>query len=87
MGTKVMQFGSEPDPLVRLRHRQGAAIKTARRMRGMTGTALAEAIGRTQGAVSQYESGRVTPPQDVQIAIARVLDVPWSLLFSVDEVA
>lgn len=45
---------------------------------------LAEAVGVTDGAVSQWETGRFTPRQEIQVRIAKALDVPWSTIFGLD---
>ncbi|TYB47950.1 helix-turn-helix domain-containing protein [Actinomadura chibensis] len=50
----------------------GAAIRRARRARGLTQTALAERAGLTQPAVSLLESGARVPPLP---ALERVADV------------
>lgn len=83
----VVKFGTEADPARRLRLRQGAAIRTVRKMRGMTPSELADKIKKTQSAISQWERGVYTPRQSVQVDIAKALDVPWSMLFGLDDVA
>lgn len=87
MVTKVIKFGNEPDAGKRLRLRQGAAIRTVRKMRGLTPQELAEKLGKTPSAISQWELGTYTPRQSVQVAIAQTLDVPWSMLFGLDDAA
>jgi transcriptional regulator with XRE-family HTH domain len=53
-------------------------------MRNMSVTELAVAVGVTPGAVSQWETGRFSPRQQVQVRIARALDVPWQMVFGLD---
>ena len=84
---KVIKFGTEPDPAKRIRLRQGSAIRTVRKMRGLTPQELAELVAVTPSAVSQWELGTYTPRQSVQVKIAKALDVPWSMLFGLDEAA
>ncbi len=45
---------------------------------------LAAAVSVTNGAVSQWETGRFTPRLEMQVRIARALDMPHSALFGVD---
>lgn len=80
----VTTIGTEKDPAKRIRQRQGKAIRQVREMRGMTIEELAQAVGVTDGAVSQWETGRFSPRQHHQIIVARVLDVPWLTLFGLD---
>lgn len=82
----------EPDPGKRIRQRQGTLIRQVRTMRGMGIKELADAINAlnvpklsvTPGAVSHWETGTASPRQVTQLAIAKVLDVPWSTIFSLD---
>lgn len=83
----VITFGTEADPAKRLRLRQGAAIRTVRKMRGLSPAELAEKLSKTPSAISQWELGTYTPRQSVQVQIAKVLDVPWSMLFGLDDAA
>lgn len=80
----VLQIGNDPDPAKRRRQRQGATIRKVRLMRGMSIAELAAACGVTTGAISQWETGRFTPRDDMQIRIAKALDMPWSTLFGLD---
>lgn len=84
---KVIKFGNEPDAGKRLRLRQGAAVRTVRKMRGMTPQELAKKLNMSTAAVSQWERGTYTPRQSVQVEIAKALDVPWSMLFGLDDAA
>lgn len=54
----------------------GQSLALARRMRGLTATALADLIGVSRQAVSQYEGGHQTPRPDVMDRISSVLQVP-----------
>lgn len=80
----MIQVGHEPDPSKRRRQRQGALIRKIREMREMSMADLALACGVTHGAVSQWETGRFTPRDEMQVRIAKALDVPWSTLFALD---
>lgn len=80
----MLQVGHHPDPAVRRRKRQGDLIRKVRKMREMSIDDLAAACGVTPGAVSQWETGRFTPRQEMQVRIARALDVPWSTIFALD---
>lgn len=80
----VTQIGTEKDPAKRIRQRQGKAIRQVRQMRGMTIEELASVVGVTDGAISQWETGRFSPRQHHQVAVAKALDVPWSTLFGLD---
>jgi transcriptional regulator with XRE-family HTH domain len=80
----MLQIGHEVDPAIRRRRRQGETIRKVRTLRSMSMVELADACGVTQGAVSQWETGRFTPRADMQVRIARALDVPWSTIFALD---
>ena len=77
-------LGHEPDPAKRRRLRQGEAIRKVRELRSMSIGDLAAAVSVTNGAVSQWETGRFTPRLEMQVRIARALDMPHSALFGVD---
>lgn len=51
-------------------------IAEARKSKGWTQQALAEAVGLTQGAVAHWESGRRQPPVATLRKIAEALGVP-----------
>lgn len=80
----VIRVGHESDPSKRRRQRQGETIRKVRKLRDMSIEELATSCGVTVGAVSQWETGRFTPRQEMQVRIARALDVPWSTLFGLD---
>jgi len=52
-----------------------ARVRAARNARGLTQAALAEAISRTEEAVSNIERAKSLPPLDILQQIAIVLDV------------
>lgn len=80
----VRKIGTEKDPAKRIRQRQGRALRQIREMRGLSMEELAQVVGVTDGAISQWETGRFTPRQHHQVAVARALDVPWSTIFGLD---
>lgn len=80
----VIKLGVEPDPAKRRRQRQGNQIREIRGWRQMSPADLAEAVGVTVGAVSQWETGRFSPRQEIQVRIAKALNVPWSTIFGLD---
>lgn len=81
----MVTFGKELDPATRIRKTQGREIRRIRKMRKIEIHDFAAQLGVTQGAVSQWETGRYTPRQHVQVKIATVLDVPWSSIFGLDQ--
>jgi transcriptional regulator with XRE-family HTH domain len=56
-------------------------IRDVRRQKGLTQTALAKLIGRTQGLIGKYERGEVRIPTDTLWSIAEALGVPIAQLF------
>ena len=54
----------------------GERLREAREARGVNGAALADLLGVTRQAISQYEKGAVTPAPDVLARMATVLNVP-----------
>ena len=58
---------------------QPARLTLARELRKLTKASLADRVGKTPSAVSQFESGRIRPDGSTVGAMALVLDVP--LLF------
>lgn len=88
----VIKTGREPDPAKRIRQRQATLIKQVRTMRALNVREVADAINAldvpglnvTPGAVSHWENAKASPRPVTQLAIAEVLDVPWSTLFSLD---
>ncbi|MDR4473893.1 MAG: helix-turn-helix domain-containing protein [Hyphomonas sp.] len=57
-----------------------AAIRAARRSRGLTQEVLADRIGRSVASVSNLERAQATPTLETLLAIADVLDVPVTTL-------
>jgi transcriptional regulator with XRE-family HTH domain len=80
----VTKYGREPDPKRRIRQERGDRIRKARELRGMSVVELAEKCQVTVGAVSHWETGRFTPRPEMQVRIAKAVDVPWSFLFGLD---
>jgi Zn-dependent peptidase ImmA (M78 family)/transcriptional regulator with XRE-family HTH domain len=54
----------------------GLRLKEAREARGMSAITLADLIGVTRGAVSQYESNRQSPRPEVMRLISQALNLP-----------
>lgn len=81
-----------PDIAQRIRQSQGTLIAQTRVRRGMSPKELSGAINAldirgltvTIGAVAHWENGIASPRPVTQLAIAKVLDVAWSTLFSLD---
>ena len=48
-------------------------IKELRKERGLSQTAIAEAVGVTSGAVSQWEAGLTNPTLETLVKVAQVL--------------
>lgn len=60
----------------------GQAIRRQRRFIEMTQAELAKAVGVDQSAVSGWESGRIAPTVDRQLAIAIALRIDARVLFA-----
>jgi transcriptional regulator with XRE-family HTH domain len=56
-------------------------IREVRRQKGLTQTALARLIGKTQGLIGKYERGDVRISTDTLWSIAEALGVPIAQLF------
>jgi Zn-dependent peptidase ImmA (M78 family)/transcriptional regulator with XRE-family HTH domain len=54
----------------------GGRLREAREARGLSQTALAEILGVTRAAVSQYEAGSATPRPEILERISQVLNFP-----------
>lgn len=54
----------------------GANITTIRKAAGMQGGALAERLGVTQSAVSDWENGRKVPSVERLLRMAQIFDCP-----------
>lgn len=80
----VITVGTDPDRDRARRKRQGAKIRDLRERHSFGMVDFAELLGVSVGAVSQWETGRYTPRLRHQLAIARALNVPPSLIFEID---
>jgi Zn-dependent peptidase ImmA (M78 family) len=58
----------------------GARLREAREIRGLQGIFLAELIGLSPQAISQYENGKSSPSPEVLAKLARTLNVPERFL-------
>ena len=58
----------------------GNNIKYLRKQRGLTAKDLSEVIGRSRDAVTQYESGKSTPPVDVLASLSDYFGVAMDRL-------
>lgn len=63
---------------------QGEQLKNARRLRGMTITALAEKTNISKQSISLYENGENRPEYQRTFALADALGVPTSFFFAKD---
>ena len=70
-----------------LREELGLAIRRERERRGMSQSALAEAVGVSLQSIGKIERGRSAPGFDTLEAIARVLAVPVREFFPFDDAA
>lgn len=80
----VITVGTDPDRDRARRKRQGNLIRDLRERHSLAMSDLAELVGVSVGAISQWETGRYTPRVKHQVALARALNVPHSLLFQLD---
>ena len=51
-------------------------LKDARLLRGLSQIELADLLGVTKQAISQYENGIVTPKSDITFKMSEVLNIP-----------
>ena len=63
---------------------QGERLKSARQLRGLTLTALAEQTGISKQSISQYESGETRPEHERGFRLASALNVPYDFFLSED---
>lgn len=56
----------------------GANLRMARKLRGKTAVALAEELGLTKAAISNYETGKQSPSPEIAEHICELLDFPMS---------
>jgi len=54
----------------------GSRLREAREARGLTATSLAELLGLSRQAVSQYERGETSPSPDILYRLATMLNMP-----------
>ncbi len=62
----------------------GTQLRLARKRRGMTQKALAEAIGAKHNSVSNWESDRNRPDPDIIRALCALLEVDSNWFFETD---
>ncbi|MAN73979.1 MAG: hypothetical protein CME85_12150 [Henriciella sp.] len=65
------------------REQLAAAIRAARRSKGLTQEELAERINRTAASLSNLERARSLPSLDTLVLIAEALEVPMSNLMEI----
>lgn len=82
--TLVLMGTPAKSPAQGIRQRQGAKIRDFRKLRQLSQQQLADAVGVTKAAVSEWENGKSAPRQHYQVGIARALGAPWSALFGLD---
>jgi Zn-dependent peptidase ImmA (M78 family)/DNA-binding XRE family transcriptional regulator len=71
-----MLEGTGDSPQFALDHLDPERIRRARERQGLTGKALAEKVGVTPSAISQFEAGVVRPDLDTLVRLALALGVP-----------
>ncbi len=82
--TVVLMKDAPKTPAAAIRQRQGDEIRKFRGFRKLSQSGLADVVGVTKAAVSEWERGESSPRPHIQVAIARALDVPWSTIFGLD---
>ena len=90
--TLIFMKPTPKTPASALRVKQGARIREYREVHKMTQAELGERVGELAGApapitkqtVSMWESGTTTPRDVFQIAIAKALKCPWTVLFGLE---
>lgn len=92
--TVVLMRDAPKSPAEAIRQRQGADIRKFRKFtrvgddkREMSQSDLANVIGVTKAAVSDWERGNSSPRPHLQVEIAKALNVPWSSIFGLDREA
>ena len=68
-----------------IRRKQGALIRFHRKTLDMTLQQVGNGLGVSKDAVSQWEKGLTSPTTPNQIALARILQVPWIDIFGLDD--
>lgn len=59
----------------------GERIQEGRTRRGLSQQEFAARVGRTQATVSRWETGKLRPAREVEVAVANELMMPWQVLF------
>ena len=67
------------DELLRPRYELISAVIGARKARGLTQAALAQACGTSQSAIARLESGDHDPRWSTAVKVCRVLEIPISI--------
>lgn len=63
----------------------GSRVRQLRKLRGMTQSELAEAIGRRMDAISMIERGKSLPSLDTLAALSSAMNVPIETLIATDD--
>ena len=71
-------MSAEKSPHFYLQNLDPGRIKFARELHGLTKKELAEKIGKTPSAVTQYEAGKSGLSMETFVALAHALSVPFS---------
>lgn len=88
--TVVIMKPSPKSPAEAIRQRQGDKLKLYRSSKvvdgklGATQLQVAEAVGVTKAAVSDWEAGKSSPRPHHQVALAKFYGAPWTVLFGLD---
>lgn len=90
MPTPVIQIGSDPDPDKRIRIDWGRSLDEHLEAKGVSRKQLQRSLEEEHNievslqAISLWITGQTAPKPSVQIAIAKVLDVPARRLFPLE---
>lgn len=82
--TVIVTQTAPKTPAQAIRIRQGEDIRKFREFRTLSQSGLAEVVGVTKAAVSDWERGVSSPRPHLQVAVANALGVPWSSIFGLD---
>lgn len=85
--TLVIMKNPPKTPAESIRLSQGAKIRKFREMKQLSQQALANQVGVSKAAVSEWERGRTSPRQHHQKLIAQSLSAPWVVLFGIEDAA
>lgn len=84
----ITLMGNSPKtPAEAIRVRQGTKIREYRTHWKLSQGELAESVGVTKAAVSEWERGVSSPRPHLQVSIAKALKAPWAIIFGLDEAA